>query len=534
MRRVAVSLGLALLLTGVAGGALSLRADAAGAPVFGSYTLTATAQGFEMSEDQPSANAHPEGGGMAPYSTAALTNGPLGYTLGAVAWPGATVGNAGGVVGLLFPSQVVAPSTPSRGLTQAADRHRFILVAPFITSYDGLRNRNCWGFWFEQHRHEGRGEAEDLHRIAREVESRFGVDPARRYIAGLSSGAAMAVIEAIAYNEYWAAAASAAGLPYGEDAASVSFSGQCPGSATLHRIDRVVADMRAEVDDRYPIPLMVLQNTRDCTVIPRAADNLRDAHLRLFGDAAHDTPEEALAAERACAPVNQADFDCRHFFYTLDGTPASRSLVESIRYNGPIATPDMTDTDHGHYWIGGADGRDGRWAVRRGPSYPDIIWDFFARHPRDGSGPTGQPRITINGANPLRVGLGDPFVDPGATATDPEDGTLAVSADCSSVDTSRAGDYACTYRAVDRDGNSATATRIVVVSGAPRCTPARASPAMHIAAGRAVRGGPFNLRALSRDDGIDIGFGWDTWSLVTLYEGESGRWYARLPAGCAA
>jgi hypothetical protein len=43
----------------------------------------------------------------------------------------------------------------------------------------------------------------------------------------------------------------------------------------------------------------------------------------------------------------------------------------------------------------------------------------------------------------------------------------------------------------------------------------------------------FNLRALAKDDRIDIGFGWDYWSRVTLYEGEPGRWYAQLPAGCS-
>ncbi|TMH28794.1 MAG: PHB depolymerase family esterase, partial [Betaproteobacteria bacterium] len=115
------------------------------------------------------------------------------------------------------------------GLTAVADRYGFLLVAPFITSYDGLRNTNCWGFWLDQHRHQGAGEVEDLHQIALHVESRFTVDPARRYITGLSSGGAMTVVAAIAYNEYWAAAASAAGLPYGEDAASVSLSQQCPG-----------------------------------------------------------------------------------------------------------------------------------------------------------------------------------------------------------------------------------------------------------------------------------------------------------------
>ncbi|MGO1749599.1 MAG: PHB depolymerase family esterase, partial [Marinobacter sp.] len=67
------------------------------------------------------------------------------------------------------------------GMKAAADQYGFILVAPYITSYDGLRNQNCWGFWFEHHRHQGAGEVEDLHQIALAVESNYAVDPQRRY-----------------------------------------------------------------------------------------------------------------------------------------------------------------------------------------------------------------------------------------------------------------------------------------------------------------------------------------------------------------
>ena len=420
------------------------------------------------------------------------------------------------------------------GLTAAADRYGFILVAPFITSYDGLRNTNCWGFWLDQHRHQGRGEPEDLHQIALEVEARHSIDPARRYITGLSSGAAMAVVASVAHNEYWAAAASAAGLPYGEDAASVSLSGQCPGSATFHSVDRVARDMRAELDNVYAIPIMVLQNERDCTVVQPAGRNLRDAPLKVFGDAAHDTPDEARATQRTCAPVFGDDYGCQQVVYTGDGAAGSRSIVETVFYNGPLATPNTADTDHGHYWVGGENGNDGKWSIKRGPSYPDIVWDFFSRHPRQGAAPTGRPRITLNGANPMQINLGQAFVDPGATASDPEDGALPVTADCSTVDTGRAGSYTCTYRATDSAGNAASASRTVVVAdpNAPSCQTVNASPLAHIAAGRAAAGGWFYLRALSIGDRLDIGFAWDSWSSVTLYEGAPGRWYARPPDAC--
>lgn len=422
------------------------------------------------------------------------------------------------------------------GLTAAADRHRFILVAPFITSYDGLRNTNCWGFWFDAHRHEGRGEPEDLHQIALEVEARSSIDPARRYITGLSSGGAMAAVAAVTHNEYWSAAASASGLPFGEDAASVSFVG-CPGMATFHPVSRVVADMRAELDDSYPTPLMVLQNAADCTVLRQAGLNLRDAQLAVFGDAAHDTAAEARAVTRICTPAFNADYGCEQIMYTVDGRSGSRSLVETIFYTGPVATPSAQDTDHGHYWIGGEAGINGKWALRNGPSYPDIIWDFFARHARAASPPPpGVPVITLNGANPLRLQRGQPFTDPGATATDREDGNVPVSADCSSVDTSRAGNYACTYRATDSASNTSTATRAVVVEETgpppPGCAVRTSSPAAHISAGRAVFGGLYNLRALANGDRRDIGFAWDYFSQVTLREGAPGQWFAVTPPGC--
>lgn len=451
--------------------------------------------------------------------------------------PDALAGPAPLVMALHGCQQTEADVLQDWGLTVAADRYRFILVTPFITSYDGMRNQNCWGFWFDQHRHEGRGEPEDLQRIAQAVESRFAVDPTRRYITGLSSGAAMAVVAAVTHNEYWAAAASIAGIPYGEDSASVSLSGQCPGFASFHPVSRVIADMRAELDDSYRIPLLVVQNERDCTVVQPAGRNLRDAHLGVFGEPGHNSAGSALAREGACSPVFQAAYGCRHSLYTRDGTTGSRSVVETLFYDGPTATPHPSDTDHGHYWIGGENGRDGRWSMRRGPSFPDIVWNFFERHPRSEGPVSGGPRIAVTGNNPLQLNVGERFIDPGATATDPEDGALPVAADCSGVDTSRAGRYVCTYTATDSAGNAASATRVVEVvdEGAPgtECPTATSTPRRHVSAGRAAVRGWFG-GAYATGDNRFIGFAWNMWSDVTLYEGEPGRWYATLPEGCGS
>lgn len=422
------------------------------------------------------------------------------------------------------------------GMKAAADQYGFILVAPYITSYDGLRNQNCWGFWFEHHRHQGAGEVEDLHQIALAVESNYAVDSQRRYITGLSSGGAMAVVAAVAHNEYWAAAAPAAGIPYGEDAASVSLSGQCPGSATFHSVARVVSDMGAELDDAYPIPLMVLQNKNDCTVIKASADLIRDAHLKAFGDPAFDTPAEAEAESVTCSPYYQNDYGCIRTRYTQNGTSGARSLVETVYLDGPLATPNSQDTNHGHYWVGGEQGSNGKWALRIGPSYPDIIWSFFAAHSRDGTAPEGFPVITLIGDNPMSVALNTSFTDPGATAEDAEDGAVSVTADCSSVNVSAAATYSCIYTATDSDTNVTMAERQVNVTdpNAPSetCEQVTASPSSHISAGRAYAGGNYNLRAMASGDDVDIGGSFDSWSSVLLYEGDPGQWFASEPAAC--
>jgi len=276
----------------------------------------------------------------------------------------------------------------------------------------------------------------------------------------------------------------------------------------------------------------VLQNIKDCTVTQPAGRNLRDAQLQLNGDATHNTPTKAQARQSACTPVFGPAYGCQQTIYTVDAQPTSRSLVETVVYDGPAATPDTSDTDHGHYWIGGADGRDGRWALQHGPSYPDIVWDFFSRH---SSGPPPDvPVITLLGANPLQLLRGTAFSDPGATAQDLQDGAVPVQADCSQVQPNQNGSYACGYRATDSAGNTSTATRTVVVADATACKKASGAPGAHIAARRAGYGGFFNLRALASGDQVDIGFAFDyVFAKVTLYQREGSAWLTQPPAGCA-
>ena len=75
------------------------------------------------------------------------------------------------------------------------------------------------------------------------------------------------------------------------------------------------------------------------------------------------------------------------------------------------------------------------------------------------------PVITLNGDNPMTVGFGTVFTDPGATALDGCAGDLTASIVVTgSVNTSVVGSYALTYMVTDPSGHSDTKVRTVDVS----------------------------------------------------------------------
>lgn len=244
---------------------------------------------------------------------------------------------------------------------ELAERDGFIVVFPFVTSYPFLpvRTPNCWGFFIERHRHEGVGEPADLRRILDAVEGEFATDPARRYVAGLSSGAAMAVIMAVAYSEDIAAAGAVAGLPYGEGACAVAHA--CFTGIAHRPVAALVEAMQGEQqepEEQRLVPLLVIHSVNDTVVPVRNAQNLGDAWIAHYGAAATPAGIEDCTAEGVpCARTRFADAD-------------GRTVVEAVFYEGP-------PFGRTHFWVG--DG-EGRFADPDGPSASELLWSFFRQH----------------------------------------------------------------------------------------------------------------------------------------------------------
>lgn len=265
---------------------------------------------------------------------------------------------------------------------ELAEREGFIAVFPFITDWVRTEQRTdrCWGFWFDQHQHESRGEPGDLRRILAAVESEFTIDPDRRYVAGLSSGAAMAVVMAVAYSEDFAAAGAVAGLPYDEDACAVA--NACFGVGLRFKtVNSLLASMTAEqnrTDEQRLVPLMAIHSRNDGTVPFRNAQNMRDVWIARYG--ASTQGEESDCSREGVR--------CDHSTFR-DG--AGRSVVETAFYDGPPFVKS-------HAWIGD---NAGPFADPTGPSATDLLWAFFEANPRN-AGPATQISFNepaINGRN---------------------------------------------------------------------------------------------------------------------------------------
>ena len=77
---------------------------------------------------------------------------------------------------------------------------------------------------------------------------------------------------------------------------------------------------------------------------------------------------------------------------------------------------------------------------------------------------TTPPIITLNGANPQSIELGQPYTELGAVCTDNIDGTISPNIDSSNVDTSSIQSYQVRYDCADDSGNNAIQiTRTVTV-----------------------------------------------------------------------
>ncbi len=125
-----------------------------------------------------------------------------------------------------------SPDDFARGtrMNALAERHGFLVAYPAQTAR--ANGANCWN-WFErdEQRREGT-EPSLIAGIVRDVARAYALDTSSVFVAGLSAGAAMAVILGATYPELFAGVAAHSGLPMGAAHDVASAFGAMRGRAT--------------------------------------------------------------------------------------------------------------------------------------------------------------------------------------------------------------------------------------------------------------------------------------------------------------
>lgn len=125
----------------------------------------------------------------------------------------ASEGVAGVVVMLHGCTQNPTDFAAGTGMNALAEAHRFVVLYPQQSRGDNAQS--CWNWFSRGDQRRDRGEPAILAGMTRAAMEEYGVSRERTFVAGLSAGAAMAVILGETYPDVFAAVGAHSGLPYG-------------------------------------------------------------------------------------------------------------------------------------------------------------------------------------------------------------------------------------------------------------------------------------------------------------------------------
>jgi poly(hydroxyalkanoate) depolymerase family esterase len=270
-----------------------------------------------------------------------------------------------------------------------SDAEGFIAVFPFITSYSGMRNQNCWGFWLAPEIKRGGGEVADLVGIVDEVAGSYSVDRDRVHMTGLSSGGAMTMVAAANYPDVFASVAPGAGVGYGETASCVTSS--CSLGPTVITAASMASKTKAQMSTNFRrLPVMILHSTSDCTVQILNAQRI----LQSWGIVYNFNTNNPTSV--VTGTVKGKSFKLSSYG-DAEGTMLQSHFVDGLS----------------HGWSGGIQNT---YSFPDGPQWSQIAWDFFAANSMNG----GNPEVKITAAkesNPQCISVAGILNDPSALAS---------------------------------------------------------------------------------------------------------------------
>ena len=267
----------------------------------------------------------------------------------------------------------------------------------------------CFQWYEPAHQARDAGEPKELADGAAEVVAAHGVDAERVYVAGISAGAAMAVILGATYPDRFTAIGVVAGIEYkgatsiGEGFTTTTSGGPSPDAQGALAFAQMGARARA-------VPTFVVHGTSDGVVAKVNGDQVAAQWLKtntLVLGAGKIDPVAAL--------TGNAGYPFTRFVYRAKGNGAS--VIEHYVVDGL-----------GHAWPGGKDG--GSYSDKQGPNASALAWGFFKGRTRTApldvppvDVPDGGTSLPDGGTTGPRPPGGDPANPSGTTPVAGEPGS---------------------------------------------------------------------------------------------------------------
>lgn len=238
-------------------------------------------------------------------------------------------------------------------MNRLADVHGVVVAYPEQPAH--ANSSNCWNWFLSKDQQRDGGEPSIIAGIAREVTARHCIDADRVFVAGLSAGAAMALVMGETHPDVFAAVGVHSGLPFASAHDVPSALKAMKGGRGRGPFPAASGTTRTSIQ---PVPVIVFHGDRDHTVqATNAAEILRQAvqaHAPRGLSVDVVTSTAGSAAERGHTR-------------TLHRDAQGRIWVESWTVHGA-----------GHAWSGG-DAR-GSFTDPRGPDASGEMLRFFLSH----------------------------------------------------------------------------------------------------------------------------------------------------------
>ncbi len=204
----------------------------------------------------------------------------------------------------------------------------------------------CWNWFKGSHQKRNRGEPSIIADMTRELSGKYAVDRRRVYVAGLSSGGAMAAVMKQTYPDLYAAVGVHSGLAYG-------VAHDLPSALEAMKGGRHATATGAR---QAITPIIVFHGDADTTVHPRNGDEVL----------AQGLPGPAASASAAGREVQHGQAPNGHSFTrTLYRDDAGRIIAEHWLVHGGA-----------HAWSGGSG--EGSYVDPAGPDATREMLRFFS------------------------------------------------------------------------------------------------------------------------------------------------------------